>query len=471
MPTFGPSVWTKFLKDVADHLTTSDVKCIKFLSAEHIPMGKAENLSDASDLLKMLETLGLISCNDITHLYELVEAIPRKDLIKKLDAYEAHRLSMEKTSEKGGKEQYEDDDIRSKSFSSESELRSKNKPEVNRTKSTSSLLTPDNIRKRANQSHLKVKRNSNEDVTNTSSNRLPGGSRPPEYSMKSIPRGKCLIFSNSFENGVKLYTGAVLKERKGTEHDVSNLKKTFEWLGFEVTVYPDHTASEMSEVLEHVAAKEDHENYDCFVCCILSHGFDGGVYGNDGRKVKLADIKTIFEGNNCPKLFQKPKLFFIQACQGENDGKGVSIESDSPMAPQQNAQVSQEIVRVRLHKEIPSNADFLIFMATSSGTISWRNPKTGSWFIQCLCDVFQKRAMTWSLSQMLLEVNNKIAEKEDKTPEGEVAKQMSDAGRNTMRMELYFYPRNIFSASLDQNKQGLQHDAHQKEPVECEDAL
>jgi hypothetical protein len=52
----------------------------------------------------------------------------------------------------------------------------------------------------------------------------------------------------------------------------------------------------------------------CFF--IMSHGVADAVFGVDGKLVKIEDLVTIFDGNNCSKLVGKPKIFFIQACQG-----------------------------------------------------------------------------------------------------------------------------------------------------------
>ena len=64
--------------------------------------------------------------------------------------------------------------------------------------------------------------------------------------------------------------------------------------------------------------------------------------------------------------------------------------------------------------------------------------------------------MRWSLSEMCLEVNNIMAQKEDRGPEGATAKQMSDAGRNTMRKNLYFRPRRHFSPLPSPQKQAVE---------------
>ncbi len=52
------------------------------------------------------------------------------------------------------------------------------------------------------------------------------------------------------------------------------------------------------------------------VVFILSHGVADAVYGIDGKLVNIEDLVTLFDGKHCSKLVGKPKLFFIQACQG-----------------------------------------------------------------------------------------------------------------------------------------------------------
>jgi len=66
--------------------------------------------------------------------------------------------------------------------------------------------------------------------------------------------------------------------------------------------------------------KENQLDYSCFVLCILSHGSENKVYGTDGSgasgAIDISDITSLFNASNCPGLAGKPKLFFIQACQG-----------------------------------------------------------------------------------------------------------------------------------------------------------
>jgi Caspase domain len=53
-----------------------------------------------------------------------------------------------------------------------------------------------------------------------------------------------------------------------------------------------------------------------FVFCILSHGANGTVYGADGRPLGIENLISLFDGKQCEVLRDRPKIFFIQACQG-----------------------------------------------------------------------------------------------------------------------------------------------------------
>jgi len=88
---------------------------------------------------------------------------------------------------------------------------------------------------------------------------------------------------------------------------------------------------EIHKTLEEVSSR-DHSTYNAFVLVILSHGNKDGVHGIDGVMsddpakdpgnagfVLLDDITSLFDVSNCRSLGGKPKMFFIQACQGGED--------------------------------------------------------------------------------------------------------------------------------------------------------
>lgn len=68
----------------------------------------------------------------------------------------------------------------------------------------------------------------------------------------------------------------------------------------------------LDEVCEQVSVAGS-TNQDCFVFVVLSHGERDHVFGVDGKKVHLDKFE---EAVDSPLLINKPKLLFIQACQG-----------------------------------------------------------------------------------------------------------------------------------------------------------
>lgn len=72
----------------------------------------------------------------------------------------------------------------------------------------------------------------------------------------------------------------------------------------------------------------DHSQSGCFVCFVLSHGKSNEVYGIDNMPVAIEEILSVFKANQCPTLAGKPKLLFLQACQGERSMRYVTVETD-----------------------------------------------------------------------------------------------------------------------------------------------
>lgn len=151
----------------------------------------------------------------------------------------------------------------------------------------------------------------------------------------------------------------------------------FDWLDFDVEIQHDCKSEEIRSRVQELG-RRDHSQMDCVVCCILSHGQEGSVYGVDGGTVNLRDLCELLNGLNCSSLAYKPKLFFIQACQGTDEQKPVypAIESDSRPVGRESF-VPEE--------SIPADADFLLAMSTVPAFASFRNRSSGSWFIQSLC--------------------------------------------------------------------------------------
>lgn len=209
------------------------------------------------------------------------------------------------------------------------------------------------------------------------------------YNMNHKKRGICLIFDN--EN---FHPSRQMSPRTGTQTDSTGLYNLFRSLGFEVKLIRDCTATQIRQHLKFYSSI-DHTDNDCFACCVLTHGDHGHLYGYDS-KFPIDTIFTNFLGNNCPTLVGKPKMFFIQACQGDKLDSGVTVMPND------------ELDAVSFFK-IPTHADFLVAYSTLPGFYSWRNTQDGSWFMQSLIRVLGEYHLHMDLLTMLTIVSHQVA--------------------------------------------------------------
>ncbi|XP_039613722.1 caspase-8-like isoform X1 [Polypterus senegalus] len=233
------------------------------------------------------------------------------------------------------------------------------------------------------------------------------------YDMNRPSRGFCLIFNNGdFAESRSVSSEGTDKEplsdRTGTDVDADHLEAVFQWLGFNTVRRDNFSQAQIQQTLEEYKDK-DHRDRDCFVCCILTHGTTGRVFGTDGKALSINKLTTPFSGFNCPHLRGKPKLFFIQACQGSRKQHGVSLEVDGcTLEDEDDASIPKDI--------IPEDSDFLIGMSTMDGFVSFRHRTNGTWYIQALCKSLQALVPRGAhMLDILTKVNNDVSQQTDKT--------------------------------------------------------
>ncbi|CAL8088045.1 unnamed protein product [Calicophoron daubneyi] len=169
-----------------------------------------------------------------------------------------------------------------------------------------------------------------------------------------------------------------LPERTGTDKDAERIEDIFTRLRFEVERQDNVPADVLSKSLEEVAQR-DHSTFDSFVCVILSHGKLGDVYGSDDKPVSIDKIIDRF--TKTKTLNNKPKIFFIQACQGDDTDPGAKF-----------AGAKDAISDAVFANKLPDSWDVLLAYSAVPGYLSWRGNRTGSWFIRELCDVLENDA-------------------------------------------------------------------------------
>uniref|UniRef100_A0A3B3TFV0 Caspase family p20 domain-containing protein n=1 Tax=Poecilia latipinna TaxID=48699 RepID=A0A3B3TFV0_9TELE len=180
------------------------------------------------------------------------------------------------------------------------------------------------------------------------------------YELNSQPVGLCLIINN--EN----FPNRKVKERRGTNKDAGILADVFSWLGFKVLMCKDQTRDQMEQTLKLFASPHDEEKQ----LQLQDHGSLHKVCGVDSQPLAIKEIRRYFVATKQPALTGKPKVFLIQACQGDKIQRGV-LQKDA----EEDSLTS-----------IPEEADFLVAVSTVEDHVSFRDKTNGSWFIQSVCE-------------------------------------------------------------------------------------
>ncbi|XP_040183069.1 caspase-9 [Rana temporaria] len=243
-----------------------------------------------------------------------------------------------------------------------------------------------------------------------------------DYPMNFDPCGYCLIINN-----MEFAESTGLSFRTGSDIDRQKMEMRMRSYHFEVSVKNNLKGMEIHEELQLLAAK-DHSKRNCCLVIILSHGcetrhtrFPGGVYGTDGVKIPVERIVTYFNGHHCPSLGGKPKLFFIQACGGDQKDRGISVESADPPGKCDNGSLQSDATAVRPDEEdgdetdavasLPTSSDILVSYSTFPGYVSWRDKKSGTWYVETLDEVLETYATSLDLQTLLVMVADVVSSK------------------------------------------------------------
>ena len=159
-----------------------------------------------------------------------------------------------------------------------------------------------------------------------------------------------------------------MPQRIGSDLDANKLMNLFKnFLKFKVQKVDDVTEDKLYQTL-HQLQTEDHQRYSAFVLILLSHGDKGGVvYCSDGAPITLKKISDFFTAANCPSLINKPKLFFVQACRGQEPNQVVKITGQQSIGYQARPMVTTDSIVEKLSSvdTAPNLADFFIFFCNS----------------------------------------------------------------------------------------------------------
>ena len=256
------------------------------------------------------------------------------------------------------------------------------------------------------------------------------------YRMESNPHGIALVISNTIFN-----VESGLSPRTSAKVDEERAKEMFTALHYNVVLLQNLTAAEMVEAFHLVAGssllRERQEFWrahgydgttitngdDSFICCLMSHGGRGEVYGID-RSCFGIELDSFSKLLGCPLLTGKPKMAFIQCCRGECTAPPQVVEGGNHSSEQ---------------------SDFFLSYASVPGAPSYRslfpNPIEqqecgGAWYIHALHDAIMTKNIR-SIYSLNSEVNFIVAEQQRVGRNNAVLKQCS-MFLSTLRYQVHF---------------------------------
>ncbi|XP_057370249.1 uncharacterized protein LOC130691336 [Daphnia carinata] len=240
------------------------------------------------------------------------------------------------------------------------------------------------------------------------------------YADLDVKPGLCVIFNQQeFEDPEQ--------NREGSDKDKEALKNIFKKLGFDFIVHENLNSDKLKSEINELANKRDFKNYGCLVVCLLSHGIENAILCYDGKFVNINELKYEFSSNKCPSLYGKPKIFIVQACQGklEQQEEGIKASSahqttfisklwavpgvvylhftgklhSSPSVVQPTNEIcnyERELREKKIHDSAQRNPplmDFFTIKSTLPGFVAYRNPVSGTCFIQALCETLSDECL------------------------------------------------------------------------------
>ncbi|XP_075612440.1 caspase-10 isoform X1 [Balearica regulorum gibbericeps] len=405
------SPYRQMLYELSENITDEMLKDIIFLLQNCLP--KRRITLSALELLILLEKQGLLTENNVQMLEEVCMNVS-PDLLETVNCYKRAKVSLP--------QQENSVPVKESSLSHTGHIRVFSSPQETSIKPVNSNI---NDYKAANL--LQWSPEMKLELSGEFSNIENESKKMTSYKMDGPQQRVCLVINNvNFERS--------LQERKGSCKDAEELRRVFTWLGLDVRTYTDLTAQEIKELMRTWQCWQDHKDRDCFICCILSHGESGAIYGKDEELVSIRMIMSHFTAKQCPQLAEKPKLFFIQACQGKDIQCPVYVEADAQIpdlsSMQQNISPSESI---------PEEADFLLGMATIDGYVSFRHVQQGTWYIQALCSKLQLLVPRGEdILSILTEVNEDVGRRVDRLG---TKKQMPQPAYTLRRKFIFPIPR------------------------------
>ncbi|KAI3418180.1 Myosin N-terminal SH3-like domain [Globodera pallida] len=159
----------------------------------------------------------------------------------------------------------------------------------------------------------------------------------------------------------------------------------------------------------------EHEQGQSTIVCLMSHGRYDGIFGSDDNVVNLHAFIGHLNGENCPLLINKRKIFLVASCRGahgvhlrESVGRSAGtsagrIRNSPRRRSRERHHQSHEILA-----RVPKNKDMMLAFSTAPHHVSIRNPRKGTWFFQSVAAVIAEHCHDTELLRLHLPLNMRL---------------------------------------------------------------
>lgn len=281
------------LMEIGENLDQSDVSSLIFLTRDYTGRSKVPKDKSFLDLVIELEKQNLIASDQLNLLEKCLKNIHRIDLKTKIQKY------LQSSQE-----------ARSNMNTLQASLP---KLSINEHLYNSRLQNGRSKEPRFVE-HRGVQRKPVKTSIQESGVLPPPHIHEESYRMQSKPLGICLIIDC-------------------IGNDTEYLQETFTSLGYHVQPFLFPSSHEITQIVRRFACMTQHQDYDSFVCVLVSRGGSRSMMGVDQvySGFSLDSVKNMFTGDACPSLRGKPKLFFIQNYEALGSQlEDSSLEVDGP---------------------------------------------------------------------------------------------------------------------------------------------
>ncbi|XP_012555103.2 uncharacterized protein LOC100209238 isoform X1 [Hydra vulgaris] len=240
-------------------------------------------------------------------------------------------------------------------------------------------------------------------------------SKTTSLNHRSLPKDANYCTSGATISGIQLYNNTnpgichIIYSSDKFLNIVFELENVFEWLNCKVYKHEIKDGHNILDIIKNLPIIQENVSY--LVCFFF--GFKKKA--ND-KKLGIGDIQDAINSNSAQWLIGKPKFFFFENCQVDEN---VTLKEQTSLA---------------------ENAGFCFILASTPGTVSIRQPNHGSWFIQALYKISKKHAKNMSLFDMVSILFSEIATKKY-VISNNVAKQMPIIIINPLGKSICFNPK------------------------------